>query len=76
MSAGRGWIAVVAVMLGQAHPIGVFLASVLFGFADSIGFRLQAYGLPTQFTGMVPYLFTLAALFLIAARRKQLLPST
>ncbi len=76
MSAGRGWIAVVAVMLGQANPIGVFLASVLFGFADSIGFRLQGYGLPTQFTGMVPYLVTLAALFIIAARRKQLLPST
>lgn len=75
MSAGRGWIAVVAVMLGQANPIGVFVASMLFGFADSIGFRLQSYGLPTQFTGMVPYLVTLAALFLIALRRKQLVPS-
>ncbi len=75
MSAGRGWIAVVAVMLGQAHPFGVFLASVLFGFADSIGFRLQAYGLPTQFTGMVPYLVTLAALFIIALRRKKNLMS-
>lgn len=74
MSAGRGWIAVVAVMLGQAHPFGVFLASVLFGLADSIGFRLQAYGLPTQFTGMVPYLVTLVALFLIALRRKRLVP--
>jgi general nucleoside transport system permease protein len=74
MSAGRGWIAVVAVMLGQAHPFGVFLASVLFGFADSIGFRLQAYGLPTQFTGMVPYLVTLAALFVIALRRKKIAP--
>lgn len=76
MSAGRGWIAVVAVMLGQAQPFGVFLASVLFGFADSIGFRLQAYGLPTQFTGMIPYLVTLIALFIVAARRKQLFPST
>ncbi len=75
MSAGRGWIAVVAVMLGQAHPFGVFLASVLFGFADSIGFRLQAYGLPTQFTGVVPYLVTLAALFIIALRRKKNLMS-
>jgi ABC-type uncharacterized transport system permease subunit len=76
MSAGRGWIAVVANMLGQANPIGVFLASVLFGLADSIGFRLQAYGLPTQFTGMVPYLVTLIALFFIAVRRKRLLPWT
>lgn len=76
MSAGRGWIAVVAVMLGQANPIGVFFASVLFGFADSIGFRLQAFGLPTQFTGMIPYLITLAALFVLAIRRKTLVPTT
>lgn len=76
MSAGRGWIAVVAVMLGQANPIGVFLASILFGFADSIGFRLQAYGLPPQFTGTIPYLVTLAALFVLAIRRKQLVPTT
>lgn len=73
MSAGRGWIAVVAVMFGQAHPIGVFIASVMFGLADAIGFRLQGLGLPAQFTGMLPYLVTLAALFVVASRRKQLL---
>ncbi len=71
MSAGRGWIAVVAVMLGQAHPIGVLLASVLFGFADSIGFRLQGAGLPSQFTSMVPYVVTLIALFITQARRRK-----
>ena len=71
MSAGRGWIAVVAVMFGQAHPIGVFLASVLFGLADSIGFRLQGVGMPSQFTGMVPYVVTLVALFITQARRKK-----
>ncbi len=74
MSAGRGWIAVVAVMFGQAHPIGVFLASVLFGFADSIGFRLQGVGLPSQFTGMLPYVVTLVALFITQARRKSFVP--
>ncbi len=72
MSAGRGWIAVVAVMFGQAHPIGVFLASVLFGFADSIGFRLQGVGLPSQFTGMLPYVVTLVALFITQARRQRM----
>jgi simple sugar transport system permease protein len=72
MSAGRGWIAVVAVMFGRAHPIGVFLASVLFGFADSVGFRLQGVGMPAQFTGMVPYVVTLLVLFIIQARRKGL----
>jgi general nucleoside transport system permease protein len=75
MSAGRGWIAVVAVMFGQAHPLGVFLASVLFGFADSIGFRLQGLGLPARFTGMLPYLVTLIALFVVQARRRDATPA-
>jgi general nucleoside transport system permease protein len=70
MSAGRGWIAVVAVMFGQAHPLGVFAASLLFGFADSAGFRLQGLGLPSQFAGMIPYVVTLFALFVIESHRR------
>jgi len=71
MSAGRGWIAVAAVMLGQAHPIGVFGASVLFGLSDTISFRLQGLGLASQFTDMVPYLVTLMSLFAIELQRRR-----
>lgn len=71
MSAGRGWIAVVAVMLGQGHPFGVFASSILFGFADSLGFRLQGLGMPSQFTAMLPYVVTLLAFLLVRARRKR-----
>jgi simple sugar transport system permease protein len=71
MSAGRGWIAVVAVMFGRAHPLGVLAASVLFGLADSIGFRLQGLQMPSQFTGMVPYVVTLVSLFIIEAQRRR-----
>ena len=71
MSAGRGWIAVVAVMLGQSHPYGVFGAALLFGFVDSLSFRIQGMGLPQQFTEMLPYVITLLALFLIAFERKR-----
>lgn len=71
MSAGRGWIAVVAVLFGRAHPIGVFVASLLFGIADSAGFRLQGLGMPSQFTGMVPYVVTLISLFIIEARQRR-----
>lgn len=67
MSAGRGWMAVVAVMLGRGHPLGVLAASFLFGFTDSLGFRLQGLRLPSQFTEMLPYLVTLLSLFLFAA---------
>ena len=70
MSAGRGWIAVVAVMLGRAHPLGVLGASVLFGLADAIGLRMQGLGLPNQLTDASPYVVTLVALAL-AVRRKR-----
>jgi len=62
MSAGRGWIAVVAVMLGRNHPLWASLACVLFGVADSLSVRLQGQGLPNQLTDVVPYVVTLAAL--------------
>jgi simple sugar transport system permease protein len=75
MSAGRGWIAVVAVMFGQAHPLGVFGASVLFGFFDALGFRLQGSRIPFQFSAMIPYLATLAGLFVVEFRRRQRLKS-
>ncbi|WP_449281382.1 ABC transporter permease [Leucobacter sp.] len=68
MSAGRGWIAVVAVMLARAHPIGVLGAALLFGFADAIGFRLQSFGLPQQLTDAGPYVVTLLVLVLMSRR--------
>ena len=71
MSAGRGWMAVVAVMLGRGHPLGVLAASFLFGFTDSLGFRLQGLRLPSQFTETVPYLVTLLSLFLVATYRRR-----
>ena len=68
MSSGRGWIAVVAVMLGRAHPAGVLGASLLFAFAEGLGFRLQGNGLPVQITDALPFAVTLIAL--IAARKR------
>lgn len=67
MSAGRGWIAVVAVMLGRAHPVGVLGACALFGFAEALGYRLQGNGMASQITAALPWVVTLVAL--IAARR-------
>lgn len=69
MSAGRGWIAVVAVMLGNAHPLGVLLASLLFGFSDALGYRLQGSSLPSQFSQIIPYVVTLLAVFINQVRK-------
>lgn len=67
MTAGRGWIAVVAVMLGMAAPVGVFAAGFLFGVAEALGHRLQGMGLPQQAADAAPYVVTLIALFLAAS---------
>jgi general nucleoside transport system permease protein len=69
MSAGRGWIAVVAVMLGRNNPLYAAAACVLFGFADAIGVNLQSHGLPNQLTDIAPYVATLFALVISHRRR-------
>jgi general nucleoside transport system permease protein len=71
MSAGRGWIAVVAVMLGRNNPLYAAAACVLFGFTDAIGIHLQSLGLPNQLTDMSPYVATLAALVVSHRRRRR-----
>lgn len=68
MSAGRGWIAVVAVMLARSHPIGVLGAATLFGAAEALGFRAQGIGIPTQVTDATPYVVTLVALLLTTVK--------
>jgi simple sugar transport system permease protein len=69
MSAGRGWIAVVAVMLGRNNPLYAAAACVLFGFADALSINLQSRGLPNQLTDISPYVATLAALVISHSRR-------
>jgi general nucleoside transport system permease protein len=71
MSAGRGWIAVVAVMLGRNNPLYAAAACVLFGFADALSIHLQSLGLPNQLTDISPYVGTLAALVISHRRLKR-----
>ena len=70
MSAGRGFVALVALMLARSHPIGVGLAAALFGFAYALAVRLQGQGIPPQFVSMLPYVLTIAALVLLAWRAR------
>lgn len=73
MTSGRGWIAVVAVLFGRAHPWGVLGASLLFGLTEGLGFRLQGRGSPVQITDALPYIVTLGALVLARRRFSRLL---
>lgn len=70
MSAGRGWISLAAVILVSGNPIGIALVSLLFGLADGLGLYLQ-HIFPSQFTSMLPYIATLAALFFYSVNNKK-----
>lgn len=62
MTSNRGFMGVAAMYFGGANPVLTSAGCLLFGFADSIGARLQAYGIPSQFVLMMPYIVTIAVL--------------
>ncbi len=64
MSAGKGFIALAAVILGRWSPVGALLACLLFGFFDALQLRLQFNypDVPHQFFLMLPYLISILAL--------------
>lgn len=67
MTAGRGFIALAALILGGWRPIPALIACVVFGFFDSLQIQLQGTELagaklPPEFWKALPYLATLAAL--------------
>lgn len=62
MSAGRGYIALAAMIVGKWNPLGAAAACLLFGFAESLQIQLQGGGLPTQFIQMIPYVATIIVL--------------
>ncbi|NNL76234.1 MAG: ABC transporter permease [Desulfobacterales bacterium] len=76
MNMGRGYIAIVIVMLGKWNPIKVCLGGLLFGFALALTSALQVAGIKisSNFVLMMPYLVVIVALVLFA--RSTNLPSS
>ena len=72
MSAGRGFIAIAVVVLGRWHPVGVAVASLVFGAASALQYLFQSMGwaLPYQLFLALPYLLTLAVLAGAAGRAR------
>ena len=63
ISAGNGYIALAAMILGAWNPLGTLWAALLFGFATSVGQTLSIIGspVPTNFILMIPYVVTVLA---------------
>lgn len=62
MSAGRGFIALAAMIIGKWTPYGAALACIFFGIAESLSIALQGTNFPTQLIQAIPYIITIIIL--------------
>jgi general nucleoside transport system permease protein len=69
MTAGRGFIALAALIFGKWRPVQTMLACLLFGFTEAISIQMQGAvklpsgeDIPVQFIQMVPYVLTIIVL--------------
>jgi ABC-type uncharacterized transport system permease subunit len=72
VTAGRGFIALAAVVFGRWTPSGAMVAILLFTIIEALQVRAQILGinLPYQFLVMAPYLATIMALALFMKSMK------
>ena len=69
MTAGRGFIALAAVIFGRWEPVRVAVACLLFAGAETLQIQLQGSQLiPSQFVEMIPYVLTIVALAGVVGR--------
>ncbi len=69
MTAGRGFIALAAVIFGKWEPKRVAVACLLFAAAETLQIQLQGLQLiPSQFVEMIPYILTIVAVAGVVGR--------
>jgi simple sugar transport system permease protein len=73
MTAGRGFIALGAVLLGARHPVGALLAALLFGVFEALAIVMPNLFdfIPGEFIQTIPFVVTVLALILFSYRAQQ-----
>lgn len=73
MTAGRGFIALGAVLLGARHPIGAMWAALLFGVFDALSIIMPNLfsWIPGELIQSIPFLVTIIALILFSLRAQR-----
>jgi len=69
MTAGRGFIALAALILAKWRPVPVLVACLFFGFTEALTIQIQGVyklpsgeDIPVQFIQMIPYVLTIIVL--------------
>jgi general nucleoside transport system permease protein len=72
MTAGRGFIALAAMIFGRWNPVGAFAAALVFGFADALQSILAILNvpIPSQFLLMTPYVVTILVVAGVVGRAR------
>ncbi|HEX8804571.1 MAG TPA: ABC transporter permease, partial [Acidimicrobiales bacterium] len=72
MTAGTGFIALAALIFGRWHPVGAFVAALVFGFSEELQGRLALLDtpIPSELLLMTPYLVTIAVVAGLVGRSR------
>ncbi|OGN74461.1 MAG: ABC transporter permease [Chloroflexi bacterium GWB2_49_20] len=72
MTAGRGFIALAAMIFGNWNPLGALQAGMLFGFAESLTTKLSLlqFPIPAEVLLMLPYIITMVVLAGVVGRSR------
>ena len=68
MANSRGYVAFACVIFGGANPAKVYLAALMFGFFDALGYRLQEYNISADLTAIIPYVITVVMMVYVVVR--------
>ena len=70
MSNSRGFIAFACVIFSAANPSKAYLAALMFGFFDALGYRLQGV-ISSDLTATIPYLITVVMMVYVVVRSRR-----
>jgi ABC-type uncharacterized transport system permease subunit len=72
MTAGKGFIALAALIFGRWHPVGAFIAALVFGFAEELQGRLALLDtpIPSELLLMTPYVVTIVVVAGLVGRSR------
>ena len=71
MSNSRGYVAFACVIFGAANPGKAYLAALMFGLFDALGYRLQEYNINSNLTSMIPYVITVIMMVYVVVRSQK-----